>query len=43
VEGIRELANLNWRIQRLERLARGLAKEVALWRGIDDLLLFGEW
>jgi hypothetical protein len=37
-----ELTAIKRRIQRLERLSRGLAKEVPLWRGEKDLLLFGE-
>jgi hypothetical protein len=36
------LADLKAKIERLDRLARGLAKEVTLWRGCNDPLLFGE-
>ena len=36
------LADLKGRIERLDRLARGLAKEVALQRGAEDVLLFRE-
>jgi hypothetical protein len=34
--------HLNGRIARLDRLARGLAKEVLLWRGGNDPLLFAD-
>ena len=36
------VADLKARIERLDRLARGLAKEVTLWRGCNDPLLFRE-
>jgi hypothetical protein len=36
------LADLKGRITRLERLARGLAREVELRRGAEDLLLSRE-
>jgi hypothetical protein len=35
-------ADLKGRIARLERLAKGLAREVDLQRGAEDLLLFRE-
>jgi hypothetical protein len=38
-----ELRDLKARIERLDRLARGLAKEVGLQREDDGLLLFREW
>jgi hypothetical protein len=34
--------DLEGRIARLDRLARGPAKEVALWKGGNDPLLFAE-
>jgi hypothetical protein len=37
-----ELRDLKARIERLDRLARGLAKEVGLQRGAEDVLLFRE-
>jgi hypothetical protein len=37
-----ELPDLNARIVRLDRLAWGLAKEVGLQRGAEDVLLFRE-
>jgi hypothetical protein len=37
-----ELRHLKARIGRLDRLARGLAKEVELQRGAEDVLLFRE-
>ena len=36
------LANLTARIRRLEELGRGLAREVALWKGCNDPLLYLE-
>ena len=36
------LADLKKRIERLDQLARGLAKEVGLQRGAEDVLLFRE-
>jgi hypothetical protein len=36
------VADLKARIQRLDKLARGLAKEVGLWRGCNDPLLYRE-
>ena len=36
------LAGLKKRIERLDRLARGLAKEMGLQRGAEDVLLFRE-
>jgi hypothetical protein len=36
------LADLKKRIERLDGLARGLAEEVRLQRGADDVLLFRE-
>ena len=36
------LADLKARIARLDRLARGLGKEVVLQRGADDVLLYRE-
>jgi hypothetical protein len=37
-----ELADIKARIARLDRLARGLAEEVGLQRGAEDVLLFRE-
>ena len=37
-----ELADVKARIERLDQLARGLAKEVGLQRGAEDVLLFRE-
>jgi hypothetical protein len=37
-----QVRDLKGRIARLDRLARGLAKEVALWREGNDPLLFAE-
>jgi hypothetical protein len=37
-----ELQHLKARIERLDRLARGLAREVELQRGAEDVLLFRE-
>ena len=37
-----QVADLKRRIARLDRLARGLAKEVLLWRGGNDPLLFAD-
>jgi hypothetical protein len=37
-----ELRDLKARIARLDQLARGLAKEVGLQRGAEDVLLFRE-
>ena len=34
--------DLKGRIARLDRLARGLAEEVTLWKGGNDPLLFAE-
>ena len=36
------LADLSARVRRLDELARGFAKEVALWRECDDPLLYLE-
>ena len=36
------LADIKGRIVRLRRLAQGLAQEVGLWRGCENLLLSGE-
>ena len=36
------LADIKARIERLDRLARGLAKEVALQKGAEDVLRFRE-
>jgi len=36
------LADLKVRVRRLEELARGLAKEVSLWKGCNDPLLYLE-
>ena len=36
------LADLKGRIERLERLARGMAEEVRLQKGAEDVLLFRE-
>jgi hypothetical protein len=36
------LADMKARITRLERLAKGLAREVELQRGVEDVLLFRE-
>jgi hypothetical protein len=36
------LAEIKGRVVRLQRLAEGLAKEVRLWRGCEDLLLSRE-
>ena len=36
------MADIKGRIARLRRLAEGLAKEVGLWRGCEDLLLSRE-
>jgi hypothetical protein len=36
------LADVSARVQRLDELARGLAKEVSLWKKGDDPLLFLE-
>jgi hypothetical protein len=36
------LADIKARIERLDRLARGLAREVELQRGAEDRLLFRE-
>jgi hypothetical protein len=36
------LADLTARVHRLDVLMRGLAKEVALWKGGNDPLLYGE-
>jgi hypothetical protein len=36
------LADLKARVKRLEELAEGLGREVALWKGNDGLLLFAE-
>jgi len=36
------LSHLRGRIDRLDRLARGLAKEVTLWNGANDPLLYLE-
>jgi hypothetical protein len=36
------LSDLKARIQRLDELARGLAREVALWKGGNDPLLYLE-
>ena len=37
-----ELRDLKARIERLDRLARGLAREIGLQRGAEDVLLFRE-
>jgi hypothetical protein len=37
-----QVRDLKGRITRLERLAEGMAKEVALWRGVEDVLLSRE-
>jgi hypothetical protein len=37
-----QVADLKGRIARLDRLARGMAKEVTLWKGGNDPLLFAE-
>jgi hypothetical protein len=37
-----ELKDVKARIERLDRLARGLAREVALEKGAEDVLLFRE-
>jgi hypothetical protein len=36
------VADLAARVQRLDELARGLSKEVVLWKGCDDPLLYLE-
>jgi hypothetical protein len=36
------VADIKARVVRLDRLARGLAKEVGLWRGCNDPLLYRE-
>ena len=36
------LADLKARVRRLDELARGLAKEVMLWKGGNELLLYLE-
>jgi len=36
------LSDLRARIRRLDQLARGLAKEVSLWKGCNDPLLYLE-
>jgi hypothetical protein len=36
------LAALKARVERLDRLARGLAKEVGMQKGAEDVLLFRE-
>jgi hypothetical protein len=36
------LADLEARVRRLDQLARGLAKEVSLWRECNDPLLYLE-
>ena len=36
------VADLTARVHRLDVLMRGLAKEVALWKGGNDPLLYGE-
>jgi hypothetical protein len=36
------LTDLSARIHRLDTLSRGLAKEVSLWKGCDDPLLYLE-
>jgi hypothetical protein len=41
-EGDMQLTDIRRRVKRLERLVEGLAKEIALWRGEENLLLFGE-
>jgi hypothetical protein len=38
----RDVRHLRARIARLDRLARGLAKEVTLWKGGNDPLQFAE-
>jgi hypothetical protein len=37
-----QLTDIRRRVKRLERLVEGLASEIALWRGEEDLLQFGE-
>lgn len=36
------LSDLQARVRRLDQLARGLAKEVSLWKGCNDPLLYLE-
>jgi hypothetical protein len=36
------LSDLRARVRRLDQLARGLAREVSLWKGCDDPLLYLE-
>jgi hypothetical protein len=36
------LSDLQARVRRLDQLARGLAKEVTLWKGCNDPLLYLE-
>lgn len=36
------LTDLQSRVRRLDRLARGLAKEITLWKGGNDPLLYLE-
>lgn len=36
------LLDLQARIQRLEQLARGLAREASLWKDTNDLMLYRE-
>ena len=40
--GVRRHARAQGRIAGLDQLARGLAKEVSLWKGGNDPLLFAE-
>ena len=42
MEREKSVADLQARIERLEKLARGLAKEVGLWRGCNAPLLYRE-
>jgi hypothetical protein len=37
-----QLTDIRRRVKRLERLVEGLSKEIGLWRGEEDPLLFGE-
>lgn len=37
-----DMSDLQGRLRRLEELSRGLAKEVALWKGGNDPLLYLE-
>jgi hypothetical protein len=37
-----QLMDIRRRVERLERLVKGLSKEISLWRGEENPLLFGE-